>query len=86
MISLLQKQPGAKFFVLIDFDELFTGNDAYQEKVVYVVRNQREKDTLDGYCLMYGKNRNIVVGKHTLAPSCDDPYLFLWVVEIEELS
>lgn len=87
MITVMQRNPGAQYFVLIGLKDFFLStNNNYQETVTYVVRTSAEKEALDGYALIYGRNLKFVVGEHTLAPTSDDPYLFLWVVEVSALS
>lgn len=83
MIELRQKFPGGQYWFVRDIEAFFLDLDSV---MTYIVRNQQEKDMLDGYSLVHGKAINVVVGKHTLAPTSDDPYLFLWVVSVEELS
>lgn len=83
MIEIRQQFPGSKYWVVRDMEEIFK---ELTDKITCIVRNQQEKEMLDGYSLMYGKAINVEIGKHTLAPTSDDPYLFLWVVSVEELS
>lgn len=84
MIELRQKFPGGQYWFVRELEAFF--NDSLLTSRTCIVRNQKEKEMLDGYGLVFGLNPNVVVGEHTLAPTSDDPYLFLWVVSVEELS
>lgn len=83
MIEIRMKAPGSARYMVEDFDDFM---QTHNKKLVYVVRNQREKDVLDGYGLIYGSELPIMVGEHKVDPSSAKPQFFLWVVEIEELS
>ena len=83
MIEIRMKAPGSARYMVEDFDDFMVN---HAKTAVFVVRNQREKDVLDGYGLIYGCELPIKVGPHTIGSVTGVPYFFLWVVEIEELS
>ena len=84
MIEIRMKAPGSARYMVEDFDDFMLN---HTKTAVFVVRNQREKDVLDGYGLIYGTELPIVVGEHNfISYGRGAPYFFLWVVEIEELS
>lgn len=86
MVTIMQKHPGAQYFVLLGLQDFFLSvNNDYQATVTYVVQTQKEKEVLDGYCLVYGRSLQIEVGEHKLVVS-EQSYLFLWVVEVSALS
>ena len=84
MIEIRMKTPGSVRFMVEDLDDFMVN---HTKTATFVVRNQREKDVLDGYGLLYGTELPIVVGQHNFfVNDRSTPYFFLWVVEIEELS
>lgn len=83
MIEIRMKIPGSTRFVVEDLDDFMVN---HSKTAVFVVRNQKEKDMLDGYGLIYGQELPIKVGPHEMNSVVGTPYFFLWVVEIEELS
>lgn len=83
MIEVRIRVPGGNNWVVHDVKELLKEQRVIE---IYVVQTEPEKQYMDGVCMVLGSDVKVVVGKHTLAPTIDEPYLFLWVVEVSDLS
>jgi hypothetical protein len=92
MIEIRKRFPGANHFLVCTTDEIFAPPPKWAIKNQYVVRSEAEKATLEAYAMIYSLEFDVVVGPHEIPldytggggeSKC---IVFLWVVEIKELT